>query len=571
MAEAAIDAGVEYARCRLQEDPKWKGNLNRVVVDTPTFYIEESQGNVIGLMRPDASVPFSQFRIRFNYYNGAPLLSLLDDGLPDPISDLRFDLGFVSVNNLDGGIRFVPRPNVWGIISEPELLKGPFQLGPGTVCLAVEGRAGNGLADTGPDQYDPPSGGRGFTKRVAEVILASEFHDGTSDAAIMAGTNLEYVLPSGAGALEIKSKKGVPRTRSKGSVIVNAGGGANPNYKSTGELLIGSSGSENVQQDSGTTVGEEGNVPFYELAWDDIHKASSDPAEAIQIPAGTYVFDDAGALHYYDKTWQQYKSDEAARVAAGQPFDPGVAVSANMANLRSDSLNANLVKLQAYKLEFRDDVKVSPSSSGVTEFALVPQRGTQADSTDTSDLTSRPGSKYAKDVELELKPLSGDSAFTAPGDVLIATKIRSSEGGSFVAEGNLRIDAGSLDKFGNVGVSFYSKKDVQVSTYEPSGNKYTKVGVDGMFYSWGDFTIRTGEPGLAASKWQPIDLEGALVAYGTENGPDVEMPGVASGVVRLTASKATFNWDPKKLGGLLDVASLSNHIRITRVSYARHL
>jgi hypothetical protein len=569
LAEAAIEAGIDYARARLQENPLWKADLNRVVVNTPTLYIEEDNGNVIGLLRTDVTAPFAQFRIRFNFYNGAALPDPLDDDLPDPSPAMRFDLPFVSINNLNGSVRFVPRPDAGGTVND--LLSGPLEIGPGTVALSVEGLGGNGLRETGPGSYDPPTGSRRISRRVAEVLLASEFRDGAPDAALMAGSDLDFVLPPGSGEVEILAKKAVPRARSKSNVSMNAGGGNSPNYLSNGELLFSSSGFESVTENGSTSLGDDGGAPFYELAWDDIHKASPDLDKAIQLPAGTYVFDDAGVLHYHDKTWDQYKIDEAARVLAGQPLDPGIVVSPNAANIRTDTLSAGLVELQPFKIKFEDDISIDASSSGVKDFTLVPQRGTQSQSTELGDLTSRPGSTFAKDIEIELKPGGkGKAALTSFGDILIAAKLKSSRGGSLVSEGDLRLDAGKLDDFGNVGVSFYSKQDIQVSTYEPSSGQYLQVGVDGMFYSWGDFSIRAGELGLPASAWQPIKVVGALVAYGTTNGPEVETPGTFAGTLQLVSSGASITWDSRKLGDLLDVSRQSSRTTIVRLAYTRH-
>lgn len=61
----AAESGLRYAQARLGEDPFWRGNANRVVVNSPNLVIEEREGNVIGVLRADDG-EFSQFRIRFN-------------------------------------------------------------------------------------------------------------------------------------------------------------------------------------------------------------------------------------------------------------------------------------------------------------------------------------------------------------------------------------------------------------------------------------------------------------------------------------------------------------------------
>src|SRR5437660_152237 len=65
----AADSGVHYARCRLRENPSWRGDGDGTVVSTPDLTVVEDQGNVIGLVHsPHGQV--SQFRLRFNFYDG---------------------------------------------------------------------------------------------------------------------------------------------------------------------------------------------------------------------------------------------------------------------------------------------------------------------------------------------------------------------------------------------------------------------------------------------------------------------------------------------------------------------
>jgi hypothetical protein len=577
LAEGAVEAGIEYARAKLQEDPQWKGDANRVIVNQPTLYIEEQEGMVIGLMRPDESVPFSMFRIRFNFYNGGATADILDDNLPNPPARFLFDLPAVSVNNLDGGVRFLPIPDSTNVVDNFQT--GLLELAPGTVALTVEGFGGDGLNRVNPSNFEPPAGSRHITHRVADVILAAAFVDGAPDAAMMGGGNLNFTLPIGSGKVKISASGATPRARTKGSVLMNAGGGSSTNYVSSGELLYDSiGGSETVAENAGTSVGDDGGQPFYELEWADIHKASTDPSEAVHIPGGTYVFDDSGDLHYFDLSWADYKAHVAARVAGAQdPFDHGLntfdskKVNSHLANIRTDSMASGVADLNSFRLKFEKDVRVNPSASGVADFTLVPQRGTNQMSTDNSDETAIGGSKFQKDIEFELKPKgNGKVAFTTQGDTLIASKIISDKGGSVVSGGDLRLDAGELDKFGRVGVSFYSQKDLSISTYEPQGNKYLSVGVSGLLYSWNDFNLRTGEAGMPVGKWEKVNIKGAAIAYGTDNGPSVEPPGTNSGGnFSVTAKEAEFRWDSAKMGDLLDMSKFGKSIVLKRASYIR--
>ena len=574
LAEGAIEAGIEYARARLQEDPEWKGDLNRVVVNEPTLYIEEQDGMVVGLLRPDVTEPFSMFRIRFNFYNGAPIAGeILDDGLDDPSSTFRFDLNQISINNLNGPVRFVPKPDEFNMVMN--FTNGDFEIDPGTAMISVEGFGGNGLNRIGPGNYSIPPGSRGYARHRADAVLGIAFEDGAPNASMMGGGDLNITLPPGSGVLNITAKGETPKARSKGDV--NAIGGSSANYVSNGELLF--NGTENVNESSGTSLGTDGAAPFYTLEWDDIHKASSDPTEAIHLKGGTYIFDDSGDLHYFDLSLSDFQAHVATRQGASQdPFDHTLnsfeskQVNANLMNVRTDSMAANAADVSSSKVKFTEDVLVNPSASGVVDFTLIPTRGSQSSSTDTTGLSGIAAGSYQKDVEIELSPKKGKAAFTTTGDTLVAAKVNSSKGGSFVTEGDLRIDAGKLDKYGNVGVSFYSKKDISISTYEPSADKYLPVGVDGLFYAWNDFTVRTGETGLSPSKWEKVKLVGSAVAYGTDTGPSlIEAPGSnLGGNLNVIAKEAEFKWDDKKLGDLLSVAKYGELTLLKRVSYIRY-
>jgi hypothetical protein len=573
LAESAIEAGIEYARARLQENPLWKGDLNTVVVNETNLYIEERDGMVVGLLRPNDSEPFSMFRIRFNFYNGGPLADPLDDGLADPPANFTFDLRDVSVNNLEGSTRWVPEPD--GSNTVASVIVGRFELPAGTVALGVEGFGGNGLSRLAPGNFDPPPGSRTFSRRTANVVLAIAFADGATDAAMMGGGNLDFTLPVGSGAIEVKAKGELARARTKGDVLMNAGGGDTPNFLSSGELRYDASGGiEQVMEDAGVSVMDDGGSPFYELEWDDIHKADNlDPSKAIRIPGGTYVFDDSGELFYFDMTWATYKTHVANEVGLGNdPYAAGTLMDSDMGNLRSDTMPSNVVDIDPSKskLTFSKDVNVIDSGTGISDFTLVPQRGTAQNSVDGTDLTLAGGSSYAKDVELELKPTgTGKAALTTRGDTLIATKISSDKGGSIVTEGDLRLDAGKLDKLGNVGVSLYSQKDIAISTFEPSSGKYQDMGVDGLFYAWSDFDILTGEVGVLEADWGKVDIKGSVVAYGTNAGPSLEPPGTSGGTIKIVAEKAKFEWDSKKLGDLLDISKFGELTVLKRASYIR--
>jgi hypothetical protein len=101
-AIAAAQAGVDYAWCRLQERPTWKGDGNVAntaawTLSTPNLQVYEDHGNVGGFLT-SSSGDKSQFRIRFNYQDGGADPA---DGLSDPTVTYLIQTPFVSFNNLD--------------------------------------------------------------------------------------------------------------------------------------------------------------------------------------------------------------------------------------------------------------------------------------------------------------------------------------------------------------------------------------------------------------------------------------------------------------------------------------
>lgn len=567
-AEMAIQAGLDYAKIRLQEDPAWRGNLDKVVVNTPTLFIQEDRGNVVGLMRRDTSEPYSLFRFRFNFHNGATTLDPLDDGLDDPSPTFQFPLEFVSINNLDGGPRFVPRPDSGYVVSD--FTSGPFEVPGGSAVIAVEAMAGKGLAELSPSNLTPSANGRNVARRRAEVVLQTALSDPALDAAIMGGARLQFSLPPGSNEkVEIKSKEEIARARSKGDIVVNNGGAIN--YKSEGEVRYPTTNSLLANPDPTVTEANEGvSDPFYTLDWADIHQADPDPStsDAIQINGGTYVWWDDDSLHYYDLSFDDYKT-----FISTAPNDPGTVLSNNLAEVRSAtnlSNNPSGLDTSDGKFELSKDLRVVPSAGSVSDFTLIPRQGTQPNSVDTSDLTGVPSSKFGVDYLFSIEPggSARQASFTVEGDVLVAAKLDAKDGGSMVVDGDLRLDAAKLEDYGSVGISLYSSGDIDVSTYHPESNDYGGVKIDGLYYAWGDLDMQAGED--AIDEFADLEVKGAMVAYGTDVEPSTGLPGTSGGALSLRGKKIKVEWDPKKLGDLLDSARLSALTELEIVSFVRH-
>lgn len=118
VALSAAQSGVAYARNRLQADPKWRGDGNGLIVNSPEFKVLEDNGNVFGFLTPENGEP-SFFRLRFNYQDGGDENDT-SDHLPDPASGRFIESPYVSFNNLRSAdrqeqYRATPIDGVWQV------------------------------------------------------------------------------------------------------------------------------------------------------------------------------------------------------------------------------------------------------------------------------------------------------------------------------------------------------------------------------------------------------------------------------------------------------------------------
>jgi hypothetical protein len=563
-AEQAALAGLDYAKTRLQESPEWKGDLNRVIINSPTLFIQEDQGNVIGLLRQNEGEPFSMFRIRFNFQNGAASSDPLDDGLDDPSSDFFVPSSLVSVNNMASGSRFVPRANSSFVVTD--FTTGPYEAPNGSAVICVEGLAGSGLSECAPGNFETSRTGSSTVVRQVEAVLQTALADPAEDAALMGGEQVIFNLASAGKEVEIKAKGETARIRSKGDVTVNDGD-TSENYKSDGEVSLPSASTFTANTSGVTRSTEAAADPFYTLDWADVHRADPDPGtdEAVHLPGGTYVWWDDDSLHYYDMDLSSYQS-----FIALDPANPGVSIaSEDFSEIRTPtnlSNNSNGVKVKNGKLEIKKDVRVTPTAN-TSDFTLIPRRGTKSNSTDTSadtNVVGVPADNHGADYEIAFK---NSPTISVDGDLLMAGEIAGDDGASLVADGDLRLDAAKLEKYSSVGISMYASGDLDISTYHPESSDYGKVKVEGMFYSWGDLTVQAGEAGVAHAD---VEVKGALVAYGSDVEPSTSLPGSSGGVLEVSGDKVKVEWDATKLGDLLDVARIAALTDMEIVSYIRH-
>ncbi|MEW6282117.1 MAG: hypothetical protein AB1758_26160, partial [Candidatus Eremiobacterota bacterium] len=231
-AQRAAESGVQYALSQIKQTPTWRGDRDMVTVNRPDLFVQEDRGNVVGLVRtPDGK--WSQFRIRFNFNDGAAGADNLDD------SALPINQEFVSFNNLLGGAAAPAyRADQAGWQVDPAVSTVHHQVPLWSVNLAVEGRSGPNLSRlVSPGNPNPNVTGAVSTRVVEGIYQVPDMGPQVEESGSMVGGDLTVDLNPGnnKGTVDVtvaKKSGSTPRVRSKGNATVT--GGAPLNYVSDG-------------------------------------------------------------------------------------------------------------------------------------------------------------------------------------------------------------------------------------------------------------------------------------------------------------------------------------------------
>ncbi len=386
-AERAALCGVEYVLSRISQNPDYCSQASgqkaaRVVVDTPSLFVKEDHGNIVGLMWDQESGQMSQFRVRFNYHDGAGKADQLDD----PAANMKFDLPYVSINYAnEKSSKDVPKVTGAGfsvVNKPPTQTKIPAHC----VYLAVEGRAGKGLSSLSRTNPNAAPGYGAVTTRVIETVYkGTVITVGTTDAVMMARGDISV---RATGVSTLQSANSIPgRVRAMDDIDFrkpdkSAGNVATPDLSA--ELM--NAAADAFVNPLSTAVKKKSDVGgnFYKLAWADIPSA---PATSSKMPAGTYVVDSSGALTYFDMPHGDYvdqmkkKTAPAGKLLTAADLPAGVTFQ-NTAKV-GDPPN--------YELKISQDVEVVSTAAGTNDFAFMPKRGAPAGE-GFSSATSAPNS-----------------------------------------------------------------------------------------------------------------------------------------------------------------------------------
>jgi len=303
LALAAAQSGVDYAWCRLQERPSWKGDGSpaspgsETTINTPNLVVTEDRGDVWGFLK-DSSGNKSQFRIRFNWHDGPGG----GDGLQDPSSLLRVPSQYVSFNNLD---KPAPAPVRRGTPGSAAAINAgspsPYPVAQYSCCLLVEGLAGTGLRDTSLSAPLPSAAAGRVVSQTLELDLGRPSLANLDSA--LYGGNIKASGPS--QVLDVQSAGAAPARSRTLSRITNSGGAQ---YKTAaGGSIVASDATFNTIASVGPapTITHESvasqRKKWLQVKMTDITQA--DPATDPKLPAGTYVWRRDGTIDYYNQNF----------------------------------------------------------------------------------------------------------------------------------------------------------------------------------------------------------------------------------------------------------------------------
>jgi hypothetical protein len=403
-ARRAARSGLEFAAAQLRENPDWKADTaQRTVVQQEGVVITQHRGNVLGQIS-EADGTVSEFRIRFNYYDGTDGGDMMDD----PSGDFWFEIPGVSVNNLRSDEDFIvpvgdgPRGRV---LDETVGLTIPAH----SACLMVEG------SSTRP-------GGHAVTTQVAQSVYNVVPDRAVEDAVIMAGGPIQMNLGNkGKVYLKASHRKHATgarlRFRSKKTIRLKRSAIRQPApiVPQTDSMRIefarDSTYPNSFEADTGglkpaqyKLVNEDvtDSKDFYRLRWDEIEKASTDldSDKTVFLPGGTYVYGESAdpdklELRYYDMAYPDYLQALNDGTLSGEPVQfissndfREIRTAENLTN------NPNGIKLFQWRPSYYEpetdtvtlaepgfrmvvqdsDLRIIPSPNSVSSFSLCPTK-----------------------------------------------------------------------------------------------------------------------------------------------------------------------------------------------------
>jgi len=440
LALEGAQAGVTYARSRLQEDANWRGGTgDTVTVNMPgQLWVRENRGNVLGIVgQGDRKCAF---RIRFNYQDGNTPAS---DNLNDPVPAMRFDNPYVSENNLNSASQkrvFRADKAGWSVV--PATSFSPYDCVRYSATILSEGLAGDGMRDLSPSNLAPTAGNRRLTRRVAEVVMGRNLSQ-MGDAPIYGAQDINMNLKD-AGQVKVRSSDaGVPpRARTLQDIYIqDANSGTHPtvDMSSTGEAYVndgtGVMKVDGVNSTAPVAKQEDSSGQFPRVNWSQITKA---PPSATNVAAGTYVWRRGPRrLDYYAQPFDPAVGPPASTVTPDASYNPSSPLAPGAIDMDTNLL----------ALKITQDVYVNPVGA-LKSIAFVPEDGLIA------AIQNRPNVEMAP-----ASPTAPAPVITAQGDIFVRGTLRGQ--GSVTTEGNITFQGTSvLEADQESRTAIYAKGDV---------------------------------------------------------------------------------------------------------------
>lgn len=347
-ARRAAQSGVDWARVRISQDPRWNATTSATFSDTGLF-VREADGQVVGWTQ-DAQ-GWSRFRIRFNYQDGPGSATSNSDEIDDPTTAWS-DFPYCSCNNLLGGAdKLVPLAQS-GSSYQSSGAWGNTQLTVpgGRLLISVEGAHGGSVAVSGgqPSQFTG-----GFRKSVVQTVLKLGTNQPITEAAIMAAGDLALDALNSPVQLNATGPEAA-RVRTRGQLTVN--GGVN---SSNGELRYGTGQAVSGPVSPGVSISADDTSGFFKIPFDKVRA----PVSPATIQAGVYVVTSTGQVEYHNMNYADFVTASPAPSGTPTALPSGMALT-----------GPHPSPSPKYAIVLTKDVQVNPSGS-VTDFALIPDGG----------------------------------------------------------------------------------------------------------------------------------------------------------------------------------------------------
>ena len=562
LALEGAQAGVTYARSRLQENPNWHGSETKdlITVNMPgQLWVRENNGNVLGIVgQGDRKCAF---RIRFNYQDGN---GPGGDTFKDPLAEMRFDNVYVSENNLNSASqKRVFRADQSGWSVDPSTSFSPYDCVRYSATVLSEGLAGDGLRDLSPANLTPAAGNRRITRRVAEVVMGRNLSQ-MGDAPIYGAKTINMNVNNSGQVMVRSADAGVPpRARTLESIYIQdpITKSAKVDMTSKGEAYFNGAMKVDGADPTGLVVKkEDSSGQFPRVNWSQITKAAP---SATNVDAGTYVWRRDGVA---GKRWLDYYA---------QPFDPLVGppastVTPDATYNSSNPLAPGAIAMDTKRLALTitKDIYVNPVGA-LKSIAIVPEVGLVA------AIENRPNVDMAP-----AGPSSPAPVITSQGDIFVRGTLRGQ--GSVTTEGSITFQGTSvLEADQDSRTAIYAKGDVtleempselSVKGFDDTGSgkgsggktpaipfldvmkvppfgppSFRDISFSGLFYTQGN--IKADFPSGNADLY----FRGMVVAFGADPETGANPGSAGSGNIDFNGGNVYLEYDSRYVVGPLNL------------------